>query len=161
MPREGVTTPETREAMKPGKKVHMRDSRAQMVATPVVLSRRAGLALAALLACAAPAQAQLGNPFGGLRGNTNTLTRSDYAVAGQTVRKLLNDTPVEIGRSEAWRNQATGNSGKFTILSMFTRNNMPCRRVTADIAFARTPSQPRSWTLDACQIPSGQWKVAS
>ncbi|HYP62944.1 MAG TPA: RT0821/Lpp0805 family surface protein [Acidocella sp.] len=147
--------------MKLGDKIHMRDGRAQVMAMPMTMPWRAGMALAALLAFAAPAQAQLGNPFGGLRGNTNTLTSSDYDVARQTVRKLLNDTPVVIGRSEDWRNPATGNSGKFTILSTFTRDNMPCRRVNADIAFARTPSQPRSWTLDACQIPSGQWKVAS
>jgi surface antigen len=143
--------------MKSRDKMPLHDGRAFVAAMPW----RAGVALAALLACAAPAQAQLTNPFGGLRGNTNTLTRSDYDVARQTVRKLLDDTPVEIGRTEDWRNPASGNSGKFTILSLFTRNNMPCRRVSADIVFARTPSQPRSWTLDVCQIPGGQWKIAS
>lgn len=117
----------------------------------------AGLVLAGL--GAAPAHAQMINPFLGYRGPT--LTQEDFRIAGGVVNTLLNEKPPTVGRSENWSNSASGNSGKFTILDIFTKDNMPCRKVRSDVTHARGSNRERSFTLDACQIPSGKWKIAS
>jgi surface antigen len=108
--------------------------------------------------CAA-ASAQMITPFAGYTGPT--LSRDDYRVATVAAGKLLNDKPVEIGRYEDWSNAASGNSGSFTILSIFTMNGMPCRRVKAHVVYSKASAPPRSFTLNACQIPSGQWKTVT
>ena len=108
---------------------------------------------------AAPAHAQMINPFLGYKGPT--LTNEDYRIAGGVVNKLLNEKPPTVGRSESWSNPASRNSGKFTILDIFTKDNMPCRKVRADTIYAKGSNRERSFTLDACQIPDGKWKIAS
>ncbi len=117
------------------------------------------LGLLLLAALAAPAQAQI-NPFGSYKGPV--LSAGDYKAAGPVVVKLLNEKPAVTGSTAAWSNPASGNSGTFTIDSLFTADNMPCRKVTAHVNYARTPGQyPRGFSLDACQLPDGQWKVRS
>jgi surface antigen len=114
--------------------------------------------LAATISATA-AQAQMVNPFGTYNGPT--LSTQDYDQARVVAVKLLNETPPEVGRYESWTNPASGNHGKFTILSIFTSQGMPCRKVKADVTYSKPGSHPRSFTLDACQIPSGQWKTVT
>jgi surface antigen len=126
------------------------------------LSRLACLLLAGGLLSAAggvAAQAQMLRPFAGYNGPT--LKQDDYNVAGGVVTKLLNEKPAQVGHYEDWNNPASGNHGKFTILSVFTSKNMPCRKVKADVIYASANSHPRSFTLDACQIPTGEWKTVT
>jgi surface antigen len=108
---------------------------------------------------ASAAKAQMVNPFGGYTGPT--LNKDDYNLAGGVVTKLLNEKPAAAGRSENWSNPVSGNHGTFTILSIFTSKGMPCRKVKGDVIYGKANSHPRSITLDACQIPSGQWKTLS
>jgi surface antigen len=126
------------------------------------LSKLACLLLAGgLLSTAggAAAKAQMINPFGGYHGPT--LKQDDYNLAGDVVTRLLNEKPAQVGHYEDWSNPASGNQGKFTILSIFTSKNMPCRKVKAEVIYAKTGSNPRSFTLDACQLPTGEWKTVT
>lgn len=117
------------------------------------------LGLLLLVSMAAPAHAQI-NPFGTYRGPV--MSAGDYKEAGQVVVKLLNEKPATVGNSAAWNNPQSGNSGTFTIDSLFTKDGMPCRTVTAHVNYARASGQyPRGFSLNACQLPDGQWKVAS
>ena len=109
--------------------------------------------------CATAARAQMFNPFGGYTGPT--LNKDDYQIAGAAVTKLLNEKPAAAGQSEDWNNPATGNHGTFTIQSIFTAKDMPCRKVKGDVIYSKPNSNPRSLTLNACQLPSGQWKTLS
>jgi hypothetical protein len=106
------------------------------------------------------AKAQMFTPFG-FGYNGPSLKQDDYDAAKVAVRKLLDEKPATVGRYEDWSNPASGNHGKFTILSIFTQDNMPCRNVKADVIYAKAGAPPRSFTLGACQIPSGQWKTVT
>lgn len=125
------------------------------------LSRLACLAmLSGALACTGvtAAHAQMYNLFGSTAGPR--LTDDDYKIASATVVKLLNETPAKAGRYESWSNPDSGNKGKFTILSLYTMDGMPCRRVTSYVIYNKdTGFAPRTLTLGACQIASGEWKT--
>jgi hypothetical protein len=125
------------------------------------LSRLACLATlsgALALTGAAAAHAQMYNLFGST--DVPRLTDGDYKIASATVVKLLNETPAKAGLYEHWSNPATGNSGKFTILSLYTMDAMPCRRVTSYVVYNKDSGfAPRSLTLGACQVASGEWKT--
>jgi surface antigen len=103
------------------------------------------------------AQAQMINPFG--KYNGPTLGKEDYKLAGQSMEALLNKTPPTVGGYDTWRNAASGNHGKFTILEIFTSKGMPCRKVNASISYRRGSGVPRSFTLNFCKLPSGEWKT--
>jgi surface antigen len=106
------------------------------------------------------AKAQIFTPFG-MGYNGPSLKQADYDAAKVAVGKLLNEKPAQVGRYESWSNPASGNHGRFTILSIYTQDNMPCRKVKADVIYGKAGSAPRSFTLGACQIPSGQWKTVT
>lgn len=105
------------------------------------------------------ANAQMISPFGGYNGPT--LGKDDYKLAGEAVEKLLNETKPTIGRYDTWSNSASGNHGKFTILSIFTSKGLPCRKVNSYVVYRKAGSAPRSFTLDVCKLPSGEWKTVA
>jgi surface antigen len=105
------------------------------------------------------ANAQMLNPFGGYNGPT--LGKDDYIVARNAVATLLNEAPPAVGRYEHWKNPTSGNHGKFTIVSIFTSKGLPCRKVSAEIIYSKAGSSPRSFALDACKLPSGEWKTTA
>jgi surface antigen len=127
------------------------------------LSRLAWLAaLGGTLALsgAPAAQAQLSYIFGTTSGPR--LSDEDYKIASAAVVKLLNETPAAVGRFEHWSNPASGNHGKLTIQSLYTMNNMPCRKVSSYVVYnAKSGLAPRTTVLGACQVPSGEWKTTT
>ncbi len=104
------------------------------------------------------ANAQMISPFGQYNGPT--LSKDDYQLAREAAEKLLNETTPTIGSYVTWRNLASGNQGKFTILSIFISNGLPCRKVNSYVVYRRAGS-PRSFTLDVCKLPSGEWKTVA
>ncbi len=111
------------------------------------------------IACSAGAKAQMITPFPGYHGPT--MSKEDYKLANVAVDKLLNEKPPEIGRYETWSNPASGNHGKYTILNIFTSNGMDCRKVSSDVVYGEVGVAPRSFTLDACKLPTGEWKTVA
>jgi hypothetical protein len=122
-----------------------------------------GVKLALLLIVAASLEtassrtvnAQMINPFGFYRGPT--LGKQDYKLAREALDTLLNEKPPVVGDHDTWNNSASGNHGKFTILEIFTSQKMPCRKVNADISYRRSEST-RSFVLNFCRLPGGEWK---
>ena len=101
------------------------------------------------------ANAQMINPFGFYSGPT--LGKQDYKLAREALEPLLNEKPPVVGDHDTWNNSASGNHGKFTILEIFTSQEMPCRKVNADISYHRSEST-RSFVLNFCRLPGGEWK---
>jgi surface antigen len=59
-----------------------------------------------------------------------------------------------------WSNAATGAGGSFRVLSeSVARDGGPCRRVRFSVYAPKRPAKTALWT--ACQIPTGQWKLAT
>ena len=122
-----------------------------------------GLKLALLLGVAGSlamvgsrtANAQMINPFGSYRGPT--LGKQDYKLAREALETLLNEKPPIVGDYDRWSNSDSGNHGKFTILEIFTSQDMPCRKVNADISYRRSGST-RSFMLNFCRLSGGEWK---
>jgi surface antigen len=126
-------------------------------------SAREGLKLALFLIVAgflaivssSMAKAQMINPFGFYNGPT--LGQQDYKLALEALQTLLSEKPPIIGGFDTWSNSNSGNRGKFTILELFTSKEMPCRKVNANFFF-RSSGFTRSFTLNFCELPSGEWK---
>ena len=102
------------------------------------------------------AEAQVINPFG--KYNGPTLGKEDYKLAREAVAKLLNEKTPAVGDYDTWSNSASGNHGKYTILEIFTSKGMPCRKVNA-YTYHKDDYTPRSFTLNVCKLPSGEWKI--
>jgi surface antigen len=115
------------------------------------------LIVAGFLAIVSPrlAKAQMINPFGFYNGPT--LGEQDYKLALEALQTLLSEKPPIIGGFDTWSNSDSGNHGKFTILELFTSKEMPCRKVNANFFF-RNSGFTRSFTLNFCELPSGEWK---
>jgi surface antigen len=105
------------------------------------------------------AEAQMINPFG--KYNGPTLGKEDYKLADEAVGALLNEKTPTVGAYNTWSNSASGNRGKFTVLEIFTSNGMPCRKVNESISYHKAGPAPRSFTLDLCKLPSGEWKTVA
>jgi surface antigen len=105
------------------------------------------------------AEAQMINPFG--KYNGPTLGKEDYKLADEAVGTLLNEKTPTVGAYNTWSNSASGNRGKFTVLEIFTSNGMPCRKVNESISYRKAGSAQRSFILDLCKLPSGEWKTVA
>ncbi|HBK09385.1 MAG TPA: hypothetical protein DDZ81_26575 [Acetobacteraceae bacterium] len=97
------------------------------------------------------------NPFHGYDGPT--LSKQDLDTSQAATRKLLTDDQAEVGKSEHWEGTTSGNQGDITVLKSFTRQGMPCRTLRSDVRYKQTSARPRSFTLDVCRLPSGEWKI--
>lgn len=113
------------------------------------------LALALLLgACAGQAGAQLWN--GPLRDTpARFFDDEDMRLFEDAWKKALDDTP-EHG-TVAWQNPATKHRGEFTVVSTFTWQDHPCRRVQI-VTVAR--GEKGRTTLPVCRIED-RWRAMS
>jgi surface antigen len=103
---------------------------------------------------AAPARAQI-NPFQNYNGPT--LRKADLDLGMQAAQRLLNADGGRVGASEAWTGGASGNSGTMTVQRAFERDGNPCRSLLAVVN--HTGGTKRSWQLNVCRLPSGEWKI--
>lgn len=102
------------------------------------------------------AHAQL-NLFQGYKGPT--LTQEDINARSAAAQKLLNDDAASVGQTETWAGPKTGNQGTLTIRKVFERSGMPCRSVASEVAYKKTQTR-RTFTVTACRIANGEWKLA-
>ena len=114
----------------------------------------ATLAISALGICSA-AHAQI-NLFRGYKGPV--LTKEDMDARSSAAQKLLNDDPASVGQAETWVGPKTGNQGTLTIRRVFERSGMPCRSVASEVTYKQTQTK-RAFTLTACRIATGEWKL--
>ena len=64
-----------------------------------------------------------------------------------------------IGASEAWSNAASGNSGAATLLEVFERDGLPCRRIEHVIKISKDAT-PKRLVLATCRTADGRWLLA-
>jgi surface antigen len=121
------------------------------------MTKLKALALAAgalfVAAAVAPAGAQI-NPLG--QGDF-ALPREDLTLLGAAEEKL-HDPAAKVGAIESWRNDKNGDAGTVTLISIFERDGMPCRRVTHDIK-VRGIKVARQFTISRCRVADGSWKI--
>jgi surface antigen len=109
----------------------------------------AGAALAALAVASPSALAQLG-----LRGAPVTkMTKEDFSIAGDAIRKALEDG--RDGTSYSWSNPQTGASGSIVPGPGFVRDGLKCRKATFGLVAGGSKGES-AWTL--CKVPEG-WKA--
>jgi hypothetical protein len=110
--------------------------------------------LAACLLLSAAAQAQV-IPFSGNFGPG--LSPEDNRLLFESVARLNEAEPSQVGRSEAWSNPQTKSHGTSTILKVFDSDGMTCHLVRHRIVAERPPS--RNYRLTWCRTASGEWKI--
>ena len=113
--------------------------------------------LVSAMAGAVPAHAQI-NPFRSYSGPT--LTKEDLSTGSAAFRSLLDKDPASIGEAQTWIDPKTGNQGKFTLRRIFERSGMPCRDVASEVIYEQTKTR-REFTLTACRVAGGEWKLAN
>jgi surface antigen len=118
---------------------------------------RSLLCLSAALGCVilcTVAQAQV-MPFRGTLGSA--LSPQDSQLLFESIARLNAAEPAKVGRSEAWSNPQTNNSGTSSILRVFRSDGMDCHRLRHRIVIAG--QQPgRDYSLTWCRTPTGEWK---
>jgi len=112
------------------------------------------LAVCTMLLQAVAAQAQI-NPFRSLHGPS--LSAEDQRLLFESADRLNAAAPVQVGRSESWRNPQTNDSGTSTVLRVFRSDGMPCHLVRHHIVVAGQPG--RDYQLTWCRTPAGEWKT--
>jgi surface antigen len=117
--------------------------------------RRLSTALAVCVLLPATAQAQV-LPFFGFRGPG--LSPEDNRLFFESVARLNEADPSQVGRSDAWSNPQTSTSGTNTILRVFHSGGMVCHRVRHHIVIAGRPSGS-DYRLTWCLTQSGEWKT--
>lgn len=102
------------------------------------------------------AHAQL-NLFSRSRGPV--LPKADIDARSAAAQKLLNDDPASVGQAESWTGPKSGNQGTLTIRRVFERSGMPCRSVESNVVYKQAQTKS-SFTLTACRLATGEWKLA-
>jgi surface antigen len=94
-------------------------------------------------------------PFGGNFGPG--LSPEDNRLLFESVARLNEAEPNQVGHSDAWSNPQTKSHGTSTILKVFHSGGMTCHLVRHSIVAERPPS--RNYRLTWCRTASGEWKI--
>lgn len=94
------------------------------------------------------------NPFA---GSNFSLDRSDIELLDTATNAILFNENPRVGESQAWANDANGNSGTVTLVKLHTYQGLPCRRLVHDIKLRRV-SDPYRFIADRCKTDDGVWK---
>lgn len=112
--------------------------------------------LVVALSLAPSVHAQLLNPFPGYRGPV--MNDQDRNLAREALRRLLNQDPAIVGKTEMWSNPADRRHGTLTMGASFHHNGMDCRTVQSSMSYPDWAT-PRKFTLKLCRTPGGEWKM--
>ncbi|MBV8458343.1 MAG: hypothetical protein JO122_17215 [Acetobacteraceae bacterium] len=115
------------------------------------------IAVGFLVAVPVSGQSQT-NPFRSSRIGTG-LTNEDRAAMSAAGRQLYDQPTVADGASDQWSNPKSGNNGTITVLQSFEKSGMACRKVRYVIHLAKRTG-PRTYTVNWCKTPSGEWKLS-
>jgi surface antigen len=109
----------------------------------------------ALLVAVQPAAAQLMGPL----WETNvTLTRADLDMIRATLAQKIHGHPA--GTTARWRDAASGNSGKITLLRVLEQNGERCEVIQYHNYPPQTWRPNDHFTLTSCRQPDGSWKLS-
>lgn len=110
----------------------------------------------ALFTPSRPSHAQM-SPFN--NGFNGTLNGDDVHAMMTAGQRLYGHNNVHNGAATTWSNPKTGNRGTITVLQSFTEQGMQCRKVKYDNRVVNLTGT-RSYTLNWCRTPKGEWKIA-
>jgi surface antigen len=102
----------------------------------------------------APTTAAQVNPF----GDSLDLKDSDVAMLQAAASALFQDDNARIGQTETWSNPKTGNSGAVSLLQLFKRADMPCKRLQHTIRQKGRADQI-TYQFARCRAGDGSWKL--
>ncbi|HVJ55954.1 MAG TPA: RT0821/Lpp0805 family surface protein [Aliidongia sp.] len=85
-------------------------------------------------------------------------TRSDFAMMKDIGLRLYRRDDAVKGASEAWQNSQSGHHGTISVLDIFERSGVPCRKVRYQTVFDVTTST--DYVLNWCRTTEGEWKVS-
>jgi hypothetical protein len=121
---------------------------------PMLSPLKYALPVAGLLAFQ-PAQAQM---LGPLWETYVTLTQGDLNMIKTDLDNQIHNK--QAGAIATWRNEASGNSGRITLLKSFTRAGHRCE----DIDYVISPSEKAlpsdHYVFTSCVQPDGSWKLS-
>ncbi len=102
---------------------------------------------------ALPAGAQV-SPFEG--DDTLDLEASDLDILRRKGGEF-HENGSEVGATQEWSNDDTGNSGTMKLLAKFERDGMPCVRIGHNFKI-RDTEDPQKLVLQECRTADGEWK---
>ena len=94
------------------------------------------------------------NPF----GDSLDLKDADIAMLQAAASTLFQNDEARIGQTETWSNPKTGNSGAVSLLEVFKRSGMPCKRVQHSIKQKGRTDQI-IYQFARCRAADGSWKL--
>jgi surface antigen len=101
-------------------------------------------------------QAQI-NPF---RGLGPKLTGDDVQLLLDSTARLNKATAPKSGESDDWNNPRTGAHGSTTLTKIYRYHDMACHTLRYQVS-PNSTRPLRTYTLDWCETPNGEWKVKS
>ena len=115
------------------------------------------LAAVSVLATGAPVFAQGISPFGRYSA-TEHITTEDRRIMESLSAKLYQADNPQIGATEHWSNPKSGNSGTVSLIEVFEKDGMPCRKMRHRITI-KGMKDPMIFVFNRCRLQSGEWKV--
>jgi hypothetical protein len=90
------------------------------------------------------------------------LTAKDFAAMAAAADPLLNDESLPLGTTREWRNPASGDRGRITLLERFQYDyegsTLPCRKLKYHTVF-KNQANPYNLIIQRCRIANGRWKL--
>jgi surface antigen len=114
------------------------------------------IGLSSTLLLVGAASAQLINPFG--RQSIDNVTAEDRRMAEAASARIYTLPSPQIGTSESWKNDASGNRGTVTLVRFREYQGLPCRTLRHDV-YVRARNQRFEFVIDRCRTDDGQWKI--
>jgi surface antigen len=112
------------------------------------------LAVVMVVAFDAAALAQI-NPFA--RGDSG-VTRDDAKFIEEASSKIYKADNPQVGATEKWSNPGTGNSGTVSLIQLYEKDGMPCRKLRHRIS-TKGSKDPQIYIFSRCRVKSGEWKL--
>lgn len=96
------------------------------------------LSVTSILVIDAPAVAQI-NPFA--RANGGRVTNGELQLIEAASSKLYKTDNPQVGATERWNNPSTGNAGTVSLIQVFEKDGMPCRKLRHRISMSGLKDQ--------------------
>jgi len=102
-----------------------------------------------------PAQAQM---LGPVWETYVTLTQGDLEMIKADLSNQINNK--QVGATASWRNDASGNSGRITLLKSFTRAGRRCENIDYVISPPEKALPSDHYIFTSCVQTDGSWKLS-
>ncbi|HWB49111.1 MAG TPA: hypothetical protein VG651_08375 [Stellaceae bacterium] len=87
-----------------------------------------------------------------------TLTQGDLDMIKAGLNTQIHNK--QTGTTLSWRNEASGNSGRITLLKSFARAGRRCEQIDYVISPPEKARPSDHYVLTSCVQPDGSWKLS-